>query len=134
MGYQKNRGKGRLRGLYGAELAVMLGPGGGASTLTYSVMTPPVGNSKDTKFEFGSTFGVGINGFIGAECFFAPKMSLGAEYGWGLVFSSTGETTTTHTDWDTAGVPTTTTFKGQKSSSFNLDVINAGSLVLRAYF
>lgn len=32
----------------------------------------------------GSTFGFGIRGFVGVEYFFAAKMSVGGEFGWGL--------------------------------------------------
>jgi hypothetical protein len=32
---------------------------------------------------------VGARGFVGAEYFFAPKMSLGAEFGWGVGMATT---------------------------------------------
>ena len=132
-GLQKNRGKGRLRGIYGAELAIMLG-GGGSVKNTYTEPNPPVIMSHITETKNGSTFGVGLNGFIGAEFFFAPKMSLSAEYQWGLNFSSTGEAEITSTSWDAAGATTSTTAKGQKSSSMSVDVTNAGSIVFHCYF
>jgi len=132
-GLQKNRGKGRLRGIYGAEIAIMLG-GGGDVKSTYTETIPPVAMSHQTENKAGSTFGIGLNGFIGAEFFFAPKMSLSAEYQWGLNFSSTGEGETTTTNWDAAGVATSTTAKGQKSSSMLVDVTNAGSIVFHCYF
>jgi hypothetical protein len=34
----------------------------------------------------GLTLGLGVRGFIGAEYFILPKISIGAEYGWGLGF------------------------------------------------
>lgn len=80
-GLQKNRGKGRLRGIYGAEAAITLG-GGGSTKSTYSQPLPTVAMSHTTENKSGSTFGFGLNGFIGAEYFFAPKMSFSAEYGW----------------------------------------------------
>src|SRR5689334_347325 len=107
-GIQKNRGKGRLRGIYGAELDIMVG-GGTDVKNTYTEPVPAVAMSHVTEIKGGSTFGVGLNGFIGAEFFFAPKMSLSAEYGWGLNFSSTGEGETTVTNWDAAGAATSTT-------------------------
>ncbi len=44
----------------------------------------------------GLTFGIGVRGFIGAEYFILPKISVGAEYGWGLGFQlqAKGKTTT----------------------------------------
>lgn len=132
-GIQKSRGGGRLHGIYGAEVAFGLG-GGGSTESTYSQPLPTVAMSHVTKNESGSTMDIGLNGFIGAEYFFAPKMSVSAEYGWGLVMSSTGEGEVTTTTWDGAGVATATTTKGQKSSSMSIDVINATSIVLRCYF
>jgi hypothetical protein len=132
-GLQKNRGKGRLRGIYGAELDIMLG-GGADVKNTFTEPSAPVIMSHITENKSGSTFGVGLNGFIGAEFFFAAKMSLSAEYQWGLNFSSTGEGEVTNTTWDAAGAATSTTAKGQKSSSMLVDVTNAGSIVFHCYF
>lgn len=150
-GLQKYRGKGRLKGFYGAEAAIMLG--GGKTTYEYgnpfstTYMTPEsttdwntgasaaVG-SRNTEVKNGSMFGIAIRGFIGVEYFFAPKLSIGAEYGWGFALSSFGEGETTNEAWNATsnGVTTTTTATG-KSSNFSLDVDNAsGSIVLSAYF
>jgi hypothetical protein len=43
-----------------------------------------------TSVKMGQTFGIGLRGFIGAEYFLFPKISLGFEYGWGFSFSTTG--------------------------------------------
>lgn len=40
----------------------------------------------------GGSFGIGVRGFIGADYFFAPKMSIGGEFGWGLAFQKFGKT------------------------------------------
>jgi hypothetical protein len=37
------------------------------------------------------SFGIGVRGFIGAEYFFAPKFSIGGEFGWGLAFQRFGK-------------------------------------------
>ncbi|MBL0064132.1 MAG: hypothetical protein IPP38_03760 [Bacteroidetes bacterium] len=151
-GIQKYRGKGRLKGFYGAEAGI--GIGSSKTTYTYGnafSSTNPAPSSTDwgsninqttgertTEDKNGSTFGINLRGFIGAEYFFAPKMSLSAEYGWGLGLSSTGEGETTTEFWDggatTPGVKTVTSKSG-KSSNFNLDVDNAGGqIVLSMYF
>ncbi|MEO6904647.1 MAG: hypothetical protein ABI315_16080 [Bacteroidia bacterium] len=39
----------------------------------------------------GITFGLGLRGFIGAEYFILPKISIGAEYGWGLGLQMTSK-------------------------------------------
>src|SRR5262249_14212260 len=101
VGLQKSRGKGRLHGIYGAEFLVTVG-GGSKTTYTYgNSFDPTTGTATISDFDpanpnfsssvssrtketkGGSEFGVGLFGFIGAEYFFAPKMSLSAEYGWG---------------------------------------------------
>jgi hypothetical protein len=117
-GIQKSRGKGRLHGIYGAE--AMIGFGGGTKTTyeygnafildtnalsnagtanIYDPTNPPTNESyvasRTTEMKTGSSFSFGVDGFIGVEYFFAPKMSFSAEYNWGIVLSSGGEGSTT---------------------------------------
>ncbi len=132
-GIQKYRGKGRLQGVYGAEIG--FGIGGGKVTNEYlKAIDPTSFNSRVTETKAGSTFNLGLNGFIGAEYFFGAKMSLGAEYGWGLQMSSTGAGSTTIESSNGTVVSTKTTETG-KSSDFNIGVMNPrGSLILSLYF
>lgn len=53
-------------------------------------------SSRVTQQKNGLTVGIGVRGFIGAEYFILPKISVGAEYGWGLGFQLTtkGKVTT----------------------------------------
>lgn len=156
-GIQKYRGKGRLKGYYGAEAALGIGSGKHtytfANAITSSNTAPtstdwtspngfggwnasPATYGRTTEEKDGSRFNFGLRAFFGVEYFFAPKMSLSAEYGWGLGLSSVGEGENTSEIWDgvNSTVKTTTTKVG-KSSSFNLDVDNAGgAIVLSAYF
>jgi hypothetical protein len=153
-GIQKYRGNGRLKGFYGAEAAIMLGSGkhtytyGNAMSATNSTPnstdwnSPTTGGgyaqnpmgSRTTEDKAGSTFGFGIRGFVGAEYFFAPKMSIGAEYGWGLSMNSTGEGEVTNESYNGTAVVSTTSKTG-KGSSFSLDVDNAGgAIMLSLYF
>ena len=122
-GIQKYRGKGRLKGIYGGEANI--GLSGGKTTIDAN------GYTRENKS--GSTFSLGIRGFIGIEYFFAPKMSLGGEFGWGIGFSSTGEG-----EIATSGGGFSTLEKTGKASSFSLDTDPAGgasgSLVLNFYF
>lgn len=39
----------------------------------------------------GTTFGIGIRGFLGVEYFLFPKIAIGAEYGFGLGYQMTGK-------------------------------------------
>jgi len=96
-GIMKYRGKSRLQGYYGAELG--LGLSNGKTTV----------GSVETKSP--NTFGVNARAFVGAQYFFAPKMSVGTEYGWGPGFSKVGD-----------------------GSNFNLGVDNAGGSIYLSLF
>jgi len=59
---------------------------------TFGAVTGAVpATSRVTQQKSGMTIGVGIRGFIGAEYFIFPKIAIGAEYGWGLGFQTTGK-------------------------------------------
>jgi len=126
-GIEKRRGKGRVQGIYGGEAGINLGSG--KTTKTYN------GNANvndELEVKEGGTFGFGVRGFIGVEYFFAPKMSVGGEFGWGLNISSTGEKETTKADGNGGSLPST---KEGKSSSFGFNTDNAsGAIVLNFYF
>lgn len=134
-GIEQRRGSTRLQGYYGA-MAVIDFKSGVKTTNTY-------GNGADaaagniTESKDGSTFGLGVRGFIGAEYFVLPKISLAGEFGWGLGFSTTGATSTTIGNVD----GTTTTAEGSKSSGFVIDTDNknmglapAGNLMINFHF
>lgn len=156
-GLEMRRGKTRLQGFYGGML--MFGIGGGKDTYTYgnafsttnltptsTVWTPTVSAgpsaARVTENKAGGTFMLGLRGFIGAEYFIFPKMSVGAEFGWGLGMSSTGEGEMTTQYWDPVGLTAkTATTKTGKSSSFGLDtdvngtqMIPSASLNLTLHF
>jgi hypothetical protein len=119
-GIQMYRGKGRVRGFYGAEANIGLSSAKETWTAT----------DLSVEAKAGSTFNLGVRGFVGVEYFFAPKMSLSGEFGWGLGLSSTAADETTIT---IAGTTTTTT--GGKTSSFGIDTDNAGAAInLNFYF
>jgi hypothetical protein len=150
-GLQKWRGKGRLKGYYGAE--AMIGFGSTTdSTFSYLkdlATTSGLGSIQVKENKGGSIFGFGVNGFIGVEYFFAPKMSLSAEYTWGIAISSVGESELSYSVVDApTGTPVVSdkSAKGNKSSDFTVGVGNTvtpnitsntssnGSIVLSFYF
>lgn len=173
-GIEKRRGNTRIQGVYGAM--IYIGFGGGSTKLTYGdtrndghtaqwtnwntdpitgayLTTNPAGNpnnsgngSRDTEVKNGSTFQLGLMGFLGAEWFFAPKLSLGAKYTWGLAMSSTGESETTTERFGLTAAEAalatppanhiiTETSKGGKSSSFSLDNgISGANISLNIHF
>jgi hypothetical protein len=114
LGKEMRRGKTRLQGYYGGDVMIWLSSmstkytygnimsdanvastSGGATTTTPTTTNftalDPDGTFKEAqvsvrpiKQKTGLTFGIGVRGFIGAEYFLLPKISVGAEYGWGL--------------------------------------------------
>jgi len=161
LGIQKSRGKGRLHGIYGIE--GIIGYFGNKNTYSYgnamdenhqtplstdwtgiyqdpsnpspqNILDSTTGYKRVTKFDNGSEFILGVRGFIGAEYFFAPKISLSAEYGWSIVFDMNGEGELTTEFWNGSDVQTLTARTGKKST-FAADVDNAGGMiVLHVYF
>lgn len=157
-GLEFRRGKTRLQGFYGGML--VFGMGGSKNTYSYgnaysatqqnptstTAWTPTItvgpAVSRPTESKAGSSFMVALRGFIGAEYFIFPKMAIGAEFGWGLGLSSTGEEEKTRESWDaTTSAVKPTTIKTGKSSEFGIDtdingtqMIPTGSLTLALHF
>jgi len=139
-GYEKRRGKTRLQGYYGGEFMFYLS--GNSTTYTYgnaytSTYQGPISTtwggpngitpggsgaaaSRILTNAPGSTFGISLQGFIGFEYFFMPKISVGGEYTWGINFSSTGQGTVT-TEAANGSSSTTNTANTGGSSMFSLD-------------
>ncbi|BDS12117.1 hypothetical protein [Aureispira anguillae] len=106
LGYEMRRGKGRIQGYYGADIIFNLDQNSG---FEYSYGNGySNANIVPTSFDWGNnlngnqrvvmdggstTFGVGLRAFVGVEYFVAPKLSLGAEFGWGVRLNSTFEST-----------------------------------------
>ena len=68
--------------------------------------------------------GLEARAFIGVEYFFAPKMSVGAEFGWGFVFEMNGRTSDISTIEDEDGNWNETESLGDANRSFDLAVDN----------
>jgi hypothetical protein len=135
-GLEKRRGHGRLQGYYGGELGLGFG-GTPKVTNEYGIdisATNP--GPRPTETKTGATLSVGVRGFVGAEYFVIPKLSLGVEFGWGLSFSSTGEGEATTEFWNGTAKETLTTNTG-KSSSFGFGTdsgMPAGSVRIMYHF
>lgn len=158
-GMEMRRGKTRLQGFYGADALIWLSgmkntfeygnalsvsataPVGVGSSTDFGATATSTGSNlagvtdtylnpaRITEDKKGSTFGFGVRGFIGAEYFIFPKISIGAEYGWGIGLSKTGATS--QTKESIGGTPAsvgTQTTETKKSGSFGLDTdINGGA-------
>ena len=132
VGLEKRRGHGKIQGYYGGD--VMIGLNSKKETMEYAdttgayeapgwTMTPEKGVSNQFDFK--------LMGVVGVEYFILPKLSLGAEYSWGLHYQSMGQLTTT-----TVNASGSTVSNSQdKSSTLNLDTDNmSGKIRLMFYF
>ncbi len=162
-GIEIRKGKTRLQGYYGGEVGFYFGGNkttysyanalnpalaSGTAQVTVDATGDNVdgtnvtstqvayGQSGDARITERKVSGVllfGLRGFVGVEYFILPKISLGGEFGWGLVFGSNGKTTTTY---ETQGTPTgatdlsagTVTTEQKNGSTFGIDTDNNNSL------
>lgn len=147
-GYEKNRGKGRLRGIYGAQMIFSL------STLnesweygnsytsdnhnpTRTVFYNNQGSYNSWKLsdKHGVHFGVALEGFLGIEYFFAPKMSVSGEFNYGLVYEKSGERETETQAYNYSSErPETATRTSPGDRYFGFDTSVTGALNLNFYF
>ncbi|MGZ4056665.1 MAG: hypothetical protein ACXVPU_03230 [Bacteroidia bacterium] len=172
VGKEMRRGKTRLQGYYGADAMIWVSMSGtkykygntmSATTAAGTTTTPTTTDftsplagggynsanvgSRTTQTKSGTTFGIGVRGFLGAEYFIFPKIAIGAEYGWGIGYQMTGKGTTSVEQ--TGGAPTsvaTVDTKTSGSSKFGFDTdinqsnmfgfkgSNSGTLSLKATF
>ena len=97
-------------------------PGGGAT----------LGQARVTERKSGMTTSIGIRGFIGAEYFVLPMISVGGEFGWGLGFTSNGSGSETSEgeglDGGGANQIATISTTTDKSGSFGFDTDNVNSV------
>jgi hypothetical protein len=138
-GIEKRRGHNRLQGFYGAELLLQIGSPTTTTGLEYdadlktavdSMGAAPVRSLGVTK---SSAFGVNVRGFVGVEYFVLPKISIGAEFGWGLGFSSSSAEVTTESLSGTTVTETVTTVAQNGGINIGTD-IGAPSGALTATF
>ena len=152
VGLEKRRGFGRLQGVYGAELGFMIASskstfeygnalnqsttGGNVSVDAADDMlgganagTDVFGNaSRITESKSGTSFGLGLRGFIGAEYFVLPRLAVGGEFGWGLALNANG---TGSTSMESEGINSagneemlSSTADVANGSSFGIDTDN----------
>ena len=147
-GIEKRRGKGRVQGIYGGEMLIgMTGSGESFSygdqfdadhtaSWTNSFLTGATTTSngpRTSEVNYGNTFSMQMRGFIGVEYFIFSKVSVAAEYGWGLSISSQGEGSTTTESFGLASASATdasiitNTSKSAGTSSWGIDTDNNGA-------
>lgn len=151
-GLEKRRGNTRIQGYYGGEVYFGMLGGNSVKTDDGRILSDDwnggfisTATARQTEDIDGSTLAIGLQGFIGVEWFFAPKVSLGAEYTWGLGMESIGEGETTTEYWGLTAVEAAsatppsnhiveeTTKKG-KSGSFSFDTGHNAMLNINFHF
>ncbi len=106
------------------------------STTDWSYSPPysePTSN-RITESKDGSTIGIGVDAIVGVEYFFAPMISVGGEFTWGIGLNSVGDGEETYEYWD-GTTATSTTVNTAGESHFGIDTGNFGGAVnLLFYF
>jgi hypothetical protein len=153
-GIEKRKGNTRIQGFYGGEMLISMGSssteytyaaqstgsiaGGNVVQATYTndfvAGTTTTGGERDLKMTNGSTFQLGLRGFVGVEWFVAPKVSVAAEYGWGLAMRSTGDGERDTEEYTVATGATDMSLVQRKhttggNSSFGIDTDNNGGII-----
>jgi hypothetical protein len=156
-GYEKRRGSSRIQGIYGGE--VILAFTGSKQIYEYgnpisADFIAPITNNfggnillgstaaashRKTEEKFGTVFTSGVRGFIGVEYFVGPKISIGAEFGYSLLFRTATRGLVTSERWNPATssvLETKTDIANNGYFTFigtNLDNLN-GTINLLFYF
>ncbi len=141
LGMETRRGHGRVQGYYGTDLFIVINNGTSNTpneTYTYgndfsSTNTNPITTTdfltsssspvfaRKTEFNKGFDFGIGARGFVGVEYFFAPKISIGGELGWGISYVFASESEQIIEGWDNvSGSVKTETYKIAGANQFIL--------------
>ncbi len=132
-GIQKWRGEGRVRAYYGGE--ILYGVKTDKTTFTYgNDLSNENQVTRNTLYKPGNSIEFSLRGFLGIEYFFAPKMSISGEFGWGPSVESRKAGELVREKWNGGAVEQIKTTTG-KASLFSIDNDNnGGALNLNIYF
>lgn len=149
LGYEMRRGKGRIQGYFGGDLLLNLRVFDEAYTYGNAYSNT---NVVPTSTNFGgnlinatgqrkladdgvTTFGIGVRPFVGVEYFVAPKMSIGAEFGWGVIYSTTFQSQSEWESFDAAtGEVIIDVEENGASSNFGLNLDNMDGAVFVSFY
>jgi hypothetical protein len=148
LGLEKRRGKSRVQGIYGVEAII------GVESykvnyeygnpITVDFTTPEIylnsyGSMGERIIEESTTnsYIFGAQGFVGIEFFFGPKLSMGGEFGYALLYQSQGNSQNTYEYWGSADLKVNeivrdATYKGYKD--LGLYTNTSASIKLNFYF
>ncbi|MBD81280.1 MAG: hypothetical protein CL840_20350 [Crocinitomicaceae bacterium] len=145
---EKRRGWGRVQAFYGAGIFYQLTRSGEAYSYGNALSASNVNPTTTINFNNGSvaqvsdrvdyirnspTHGIGARLFVGVEYFFASRISIGGEFGWGAMGNIAGDSVEGRTRYTTQEEEYTK--NGRTTQSFNLDTDNLnGAINLMVYF
>ena len=132
-GKEWRRGHNRLQGFYGGEAMIVLGSPSTTTSFEYSLdlqqaITEGVeagGAQRSLGITKSGSFGIGARGFLGVDYFVLPKIAIGAEFGWGIGFSTSNASISVETD--NAGTTETTESQVLKNSGLNIGIDDGAS-------
>ncbi len=133
-GKEWRRGHNRLQGFYGAEGLLQIGSLTPVVSYEYSMDLEKAvqegfetaGTPRSNGVTSSSALGIGVRGFMGVEYFILPKLSVGAEYGWGIGYmTSSGEG---EAEVYNGTEVITVTSKGDVNSGIVIDNDNGGNM------
>lgn len=129
LGREYRRGHNRLQGFYGAEGILVVGSSKSKNKygMEAADALPWDGSSRVISSSTGLGIGVGARAFIGVEYFFAPKISLGAEFGWGLGIATSGRGKTVSEVNDNGNIVEETSSINTSTSVLGIDVDSGGN-------
>lgn len=126
-GYEFRRGGKRLQGYYGGDLNLMIQ--NETSDYTYEIAYNnqaadsgyiSQGSERDLSYDDGLQLTLNLRGFVGVEYFILPKISLGAEFGFGYSMYSYARGTYETEYWDIApGSNSTTPYAYTETGAYN---------------
>jgi hypothetical protein len=136
LGKEWRRGKTRLQGYYGADLLLSISNSSNkvASSTTTTVGTTITNSFNDVETKNGLGFGIGAQGFLGAEYFIFPKMAIGAQYTYGIGLSLAGKAEETTTNGATGSPNTSTTVSKGSNTTFGVGGVGVTSINLTLHF
>lgn len=119
-GFEKRKGNTRIQGYFGGEALISFSSSSSETdfALDLNAANPGIRVLEMTN---PSIFTIGVRAFIGVEYFIFPKVSVGAEYGWGLGFTSLGERKEEIEWFDGTSAQTATVITSGSESGFTID-------------
>ena len=153
VGYEWRRGYNRLQGFYGVEVSAgwnrrineysfgnhMNGTVPLPWTWNFATGTQDQVASRIVKEQGAGVLNASVYGFVGAEYFFLPKMSLGGELRLGFGYEGRGKTKVTTQMWSTVDnkideTVVETSNSNVVSDGFAIKTITQGAIYLNFYF